>query len=122
MPSVSDEESAKQESRRHIEDGSLGYTNADVVVKIQGWNNDHVKSVAQASLGALKQLILSDKDLPGLCICLNCEMAMSSFLPSKQLRLLIRMGMKENRYKILCELFPALHGAHGVSVSRAFCK
>ena len=60
-----DEDSAKQETRRHVQDGNLGYSNADVVVKLHGWDADHAKSVAQASLSALKQLILSDKKLPG---------------------------------------------------------
>ncbi|KAJ7003680.1 hypothetical protein NC653_008784 [Populus alba x Populus x berolinensis] len=49
---------------------------ADVVVKLQGWDSDHAKSVAQASLSALKQLILSDKKLPGkksLYIRLGCR-------------------------------------------------
>ncbi|KAG8638029.1 hypothetical protein MANES_15G185701v8 [Manihot esculenta] len=59
---------AKEEARRQVQDGSLAYTNADVVVKIQGWDADHAKSVAQASLSALKQLILSDKKLPGIYI------------------------------------------------------
>ncbi|RVW49889.1 putative inactive shikimate kinase like 2, chloroplastic [Vitis vinifera] len=60
-----DEESAKEEARRHIQEGSLGYSNADVVVKLHGWDADHAKTVAQASLSALKQLIMSDKKLPG---------------------------------------------------------
>ncbi|XWS62203.1 hypothetical protein CRYUN_Cryun07bG0190700 [Craigia yunnanensis] len=71
-----DEDSAKEEARRHIQDGSVGYSNADVVVKLQGWDSDHAKSVAQASLSALKQLILSDKKLPGkksLYIRLGCR-------------------------------------------------
>ncbi|KAK9021068.1 hypothetical protein V6N11_011074 [Hibiscus sabdariffa] len=71
-----DEDSAKEEARRHIEDGSVGYSNADVVVKLQGWDTDHAKSVAQASLSALKRLILSDKKLPGkksLYIRLGCR-------------------------------------------------
>ncbi|XP_031392822.1 probable inactive shikimate kinase like 2, chloroplastic [Punica granatum] len=73
---ATDEDSAKEEARRHIIDGSLGYSNADVVVKLQGWDSVHVKSVAQASLSALKRLILSDKDLPGkksLYIRLGCR-------------------------------------------------
>ncbi|KAK4801976.1 hypothetical protein SAY86_000179 [Trapa natans] len=73
---ATDEESAKQEARRHIEDGCWGYANADVVVKFQGWDNDHVKSVAQATLSAIKRLILSDRDLPGkksLYIRLGCR-------------------------------------------------
>ncbi|KAE8703422.1 putative inactive shikimate kinase like 2 [Hibiscus syriacus] len=59
------EDSAKEEVRRHIEDGSVGYPNADVVVKLQVWDADHSNSVAQASLSDLKRLILSDKKLPG---------------------------------------------------------
>jgi hypothetical protein len=60
-----DEDSAKEEARRQMQDARLGYSNADVVVKLQGWDTDHTKSVAQASLSALKQLVLSDKKLPG---------------------------------------------------------
>ncbi|XP_006471517.2 probable inactive shikimate kinase like 2, chloroplastic isoform X2 [Citrus sinensis] len=70
------ENSAKEEARRHVKDGKLGYSNADVVVKLQGWDADHAKSVAQASLSALKQLIQSDKKLPGkksLYIRLGCR-------------------------------------------------
>lgn len=48
-----------------MQDARLGYSNADAVVKLQGWDTDHTKSVAQASLSALKQLVLSDKKLPG---------------------------------------------------------
>ena len=36
-----------------------------MVVKLQGWDPAYAKSVAQACLSALKQLILSDKKLPG---------------------------------------------------------
>uniref|UniRef100_A0A6P4BFC9 probable inactive shikimate kinase like 2, chloroplastic n=1 Tax=Ziziphus jujuba TaxID=326968 RepID=A0A6P4BFC9_ZIZJJ len=71
-----DEDSAKEEARRTIEDGRLAYSNADVVVKFQGWDADNAKSVAQACLSALKQLILSDKKLPGkksLYIRLGCR-------------------------------------------------
>jgi hypothetical protein len=60
-----DEDSAKEEARRHIQDSRLAYSKADVVVKLQGWDSDQTKSVAQASLRALKQLVLSDKKLPG---------------------------------------------------------
>lgn len=60
-----DEDSAKEEARRNVQDGSQAYTNADVVVKLGGWDPNYAKSVAQASLSALKQLILSDKKLPG---------------------------------------------------------
>lgn len=71
-----DENSAKEEARRHVKDGKLGYSNADVVVKLQGWDADHAKSVAQASMSALKQLIQSEKKLPGkksLYIRLGCR-------------------------------------------------
>lgn len=36
-----------------------------MVVKLGGWDPNYAKSVARASLSALKQLILSDKKLPG---------------------------------------------------------
>lgn len=71
-----DEDSAKEEARKNVKDRSVAYSNADVVVKLQGWDSDHAKSVAQASLSALKQLILSDKKLPGkksLYIRLGCR-------------------------------------------------
>ncbi|KAJ6695802.1 INACTIVE SHIKIMATE KINASE LIKE 2 CHLOROPLASTIC-RELATED [Salix koriyanagi] len=71
-----DEDSAKEEARMNVKDRSVAYSNADVVVKLQGWDSDHAKSVAQASLSALKQLILSDKKLPGkksLYIRLGCR-------------------------------------------------
>ncbi|WCJ29077.1 shikimate kinase like 2 [Euphorbia peplus] len=69
------EDLAKEEARRHIQD-KLAYSNADVVVKVQGWDPDYAKSVAQASLSALKQLIMSDKKLPSkktLYIRLGCR-------------------------------------------------
>ncbi|XP_065876854.1 probable inactive shikimate kinase like 2, chloroplastic [Euphorbia lathyris] len=70
------EDLAKEEARRHIEDGKLAYSNADVVVKVQGWDADYAKNVAQASLSALKQLVMSDKKLPNkksLYIRLGCR-------------------------------------------------
>ncbi|KAF8027160.1 hypothetical protein BT93_E0162 [Corymbia citriodora subsp. variegata] len=73
---ATDEHSAKKEARRNIEDGSLGYANADVVVKLQGWDADYSKTVAQASLSALKRLVLSDRKLPdkkSLYIRLGCR-------------------------------------------------
>lgn len=60
-----DEDSAKEEAKRQMQDARLGYSNADVVVKLQGWDTDHAKNVAQGSLSALKQLVLSDKKLAG---------------------------------------------------------
>lgn len=48
-----------------MQEGSQAYSNADVVVKLGAWSSDHAKAVAQASLSALKRLILSDKKLPG---------------------------------------------------------
>ncbi|KAL3817908.1 hypothetical protein ACJIZ3_003813 [Penstemon smallii] len=71
-----DEDSAKEEAKKHIQDGVQGYTNAEVVVKLGGWDVTYSKTVAQASLSALKRLILSDKDLPGkksLYIRLGCR-------------------------------------------------
>ncbi|XP_013636398.1 PREDICTED: probable inactive shikimate kinase like 2, chloroplastic isoform X1 [Brassica oleracea var. oleracea] len=73
---ATDEESAKEEARRNKQEREIGYSNADVVVKLQGWDPTHAKSVAQASLSALKQLIISDKGLPGkksLYIRLGCR-------------------------------------------------
>ncbi|CAL1376213.1 unnamed protein product [Linum trigynum] len=71
-----DQDTAKEEAIRHVQDRSTGHSNADVVVKLQGWDPDHAKSVAQASLSALKRLILADKELPGkksLYIRLGCR-------------------------------------------------
>ncbi|KAK4261480.1 hypothetical protein QN277_004471 [Acacia crassicarpa] len=71
-----DEDSARKETHQNMKDGKFAYTNADVVVKLQGWDPAHAKSVAQACLSALKQLILSDKKLPGkksLYIRLGCR-------------------------------------------------
>ncbi|XP_076898395.1 putative inactive shikimate kinase like 2, chloroplastic isoform X2 [Bidens hawaiensis] len=72
-----DEAAAKEEARINIESGGQGFTNADVVVKLGGgWDNDYSKAAAQAALSALKQLILSDKKLPGkkgLYIRLGCR-------------------------------------------------
>lgn len=53
-----------------MQDSKLAYSNAEVVVKLQGWDDAHSKAVAQAALSALKQLILSDKNLPGI-ICVT---------------------------------------------------
>ncbi|KAK7366970.1 hypothetical protein VNO80_08974 [Phaseolus coccineus] len=71
-----DEDSARQETHKSVKDGTISYTNADVVVKLQGWDPAYAKSVAQACLSALKQLILSDKKLPGkksLYVRLGCR-------------------------------------------------
>ncbi|KAL8141750.1 hypothetical protein V2J09_014782 [Rumex salicifolius] len=76
VSNATDEESAKEEARKQVSDGSEAYSKADVVVKLGGWDPDHAKAVAQASLSALKQLILSDKKLPGkknLYIRLGCR-------------------------------------------------
>lgn len=61
---MADEASAKEEAKKHIEERSVGYSNAEVVIKLQGWDANHSKTVAQASLRALKQLVQSDKQLP----------------------------------------------------------
>jgi hypothetical protein len=55
----------KIQQRRRREDILLAYSKADVVVKLQGWDSDQTKSVAQASLRALKQLVLLHKKLLG---------------------------------------------------------
>ncbi|CAM8880678.1 unnamed protein product [Rhodiola kirilowii] len=71
-----DEASANEEAKRDFQDSGVGYSNADVVVKLQGWNTDQAKPVAQAALSALKQLILSDKKLTAkksLYIRLGCR-------------------------------------------------
>ncbi|RZB93063.1 probable inactive shikimate kinase like 2, chloroplastic [Glycine soja] len=71
-----DEDSAPQETYKNIKDGIISYTNADVVVKLPGWDPAYAKNVAQACLSALKQLIQSDKKLPGkksLYIRLGCR-------------------------------------------------
>ncbi|XP_072983357.1 probable inactive shikimate kinase like 2, chloroplastic isoform X1 [Typha latifolia] len=71
-----DEASAKEEARRHIEDGSLAYANADVIVKLGKWELDHAREVAQGCLSALKQLTSLDKQLAGkksLYIRLGCR-------------------------------------------------
>lgn len=73
---ATDEDSAKAEARKQVSDGSESYSNADVVVKFDSWDPCHAKTVAQASLSGLKQLILSDKKLPGkksLYIRLGCR-------------------------------------------------
>ncbi|KAL6985720.1 putative inactive shikimate kinase like 2, chloroplastic [Sarracenia purpurea var. burkii] len=73
---ATDEDSAKEEAKRNIQYGNQAYSNADVVVKLGGWDPNYAKSVAQASLSALKQLILSDKKLPGkksLYIRMGCR-------------------------------------------------
>ncbi|KAL1548018.1 putative inactive shikimate kinase like 2, chloroplastic [Salvia divinorum] len=73
---ATDEESAKEEARKDIEDGLRGYTNAEVVVKLQGWDATYTKTVAQASLSALKRLVLSDKNITGkksLYVRLGCR-------------------------------------------------
>lgn len=68
-----DEDSAKEEAIKQVYDGCESYSKADVVVKYDSWDDCHAKSVAQASLSALKQLILSDKKLPGTCYCFAFE-------------------------------------------------
>ncbi|KAF8380741.1 hypothetical protein HHK36_028231 [Tetracentron sinense] len=70
------EDTTKDEAQRHIQEGSQAYSNADVVVKLGGWNANLAQTVAQASLSALKRVILSDKKLPGkksLYIRLGCR-------------------------------------------------
>ncbi|RZS23461.1 hypothetical protein BHM03_00056402, partial [Ensete ventricosum] len=54
-----------EEARRHVQDGWLAYSNADIVMKLGGWEPDQSQVVAQACLSALKRLTLSDKQLTG---------------------------------------------------------
>ncbi|XP_078442028.1 shikimate kinase like 2 [Wolffia australiana] len=71
-----DEDSAKDEVRQEVQMGQSGYSNADLVVKFAGWEPGCAQDLAQASLSALKQLILSDKQLPekkSLYIRLGCR-------------------------------------------------
>ncbi|XP_021752825.1 probable inactive shikimate kinase like 2, chloroplastic isoform X2 [Chenopodium quinoa] len=73
---ATDEYSAKEEAKKQVYEGSESYSKADVVVKFDSWDACYAKAVAQASLSALKQLILSDKKLPGkksLYIRLGCR-------------------------------------------------
>ncbi|PKU77237.1 putative inactive shikimate kinase like 2, chloroplastic [Dendrobium catenatum] len=73
---AADEASARKEAIRNMQDGGVGYTNADVVVKLAGWDKNHAQEVALGCLRALKQLILSDKQLTGkksLYIRLGCR-------------------------------------------------
>ncbi|CDP18550.1 unnamed protein product [Coffea canephora] len=73
---ATDEASARDEATRHFEDGEQGFSNAEVVVKLGGWDANYSKTVAQASLSALKRLILSDRKLPGkksLYVRLGCR-------------------------------------------------
>lgn len=48
-----------------MQDSRLAYANADVVVKLVGWDKNHAQEVALGCLRALKQLILSDKKITG---------------------------------------------------------
>lgn len=52
-----------------MQDGSIAYTNADVVIKLGGWDSSEAQVVAKACLSALKQLTLTDKQLTGKCLC-----------------------------------------------------
>ncbi|XP_049362510.1 probable inactive shikimate kinase like 2, chloroplastic [Solanum verrucosum] len=76
LSQATDEESAKEEAKRNMQDSGQGYSNAEVVVKLGGWDPNYSKAVAQAVLSALKRLILADKDLPGkksLYVRLGCR-------------------------------------------------
>lgn len=73
---ATDEASAKDEAQMNVQDGTLAYSNAEVVVKLGGWDDGGAQAAAQACLSALKQLILSDKQLTGkksLYIRLGCR-------------------------------------------------
>lgn len=73
---AADEETAKKEAKKNFQDDHQGYTNAEVVVKLGGWDPIYSNTVAQAALSGVKRLILSDKNLPGkksLYIRLGCR-------------------------------------------------
>ncbi|KAK8945097.1 hypothetical protein KSP39_PZI008115 [Platanthera zijinensis] len=73
---AADEAGAREEARRNMEEGSLAYTKADVVVKLEGWDENHTQKVAQGCLSALKRLVLSEKKLTGkksLYVRLGCR-------------------------------------------------
>ncbi|CAN4076296.1 unnamed protein product [Withania somnifera] len=76
LSQATDEETAKEEAKRNMQDSGQGYSNAEVVVKLGGWDPNYSKAIGQAVLSALKRLILTDKDLPGkksLYIRLGCR-------------------------------------------------
>ncbi|VFQ90905.1 unnamed protein product [Cuscuta campestris] len=62
---ATDKDTAKEEAKRLMESDLQGYSNAEVVVKLEGWDPACSWRVSQAALSALKQLILSDKNLTG---------------------------------------------------------
>ncbi|KAJ8568194.1 hypothetical protein K7X08_020916 [Anisodus acutangulus] len=59
LSEATDEESAKEEAKRNMQDSGRGYSNAEVVVKLGGWDPNYSKAVAQAVLSAFKRLILA---------------------------------------------------------------
>ncbi|KAL3656110.1 putative inactive shikimate kinase like 2, chloroplastic [Castilleja foliolosa] len=76
LSEAKDEGSMKEEVNKEIEDCVQVYSNAEVIVKLAGWDPTYSKTVAQASLRALKRLVLSDKDLTGrksLYVRLGCR-------------------------------------------------
>ncbi|XP_068650988.1 probable inactive shikimate kinase like 2, chloroplastic [Aristolochia californica] len=73
---ATDEASAKVEAQRSILDGNKGYAKADVIVKLSRWDPEYIQTIAKSCLSGLKQLIISDKKLPGkksLYIRLGCR-------------------------------------------------
>ncbi|WOK98675.1 putative inactive shikimate kinase like 2, chloroplastic [Canna indica] len=90
------EAAAKEEARRHIQDGSMAYTNAEIVLKLGGWDPNQAQVVAQACLSALKQLTLSDKQLTGMFI------SILSFV-SKMFKLQSIWDLLQKQISILCK-------------------
>ncbi|CAN6486611.1 unnamed protein product [Victoria cruziana] len=70
------ENSAEEVARNVQNSDKHGYSNADVIVRLEQWDKTLSQIAAQACLSALKRLILSDKQLPGkksLYIRLGCR-------------------------------------------------
>ncbi|KAL2634021.1 hypothetical protein R1flu_005500 [Riccia fluitans] len=71
-----DEDSALEEVAKVKQEGNLGYSQADVVVALSGWDADAVQPTAEGALKALKQFLEAEKDLPGkksLYVRLGCR-------------------------------------------------
>ncbi|XP_031501943.1 probable inactive shikimate kinase like 2, chloroplastic [Nymphaea colorata] len=74
--SEASEKSAEEVARNVQSSDKHGYSNADVIVRLEQWDSNLSQIAAQACLSALKRLILSDKQLPGkksLYIRLGCR-------------------------------------------------
>ncbi|KAK6119506.1 hypothetical protein DH2020_046748 [Rehmannia glutinosa] len=94
-----DEGSAKEEAKKNMEDGVEGYSNAEVVVKLGGWDATYSKVVAQASLGALKRLLFARKsEVNGGCDTSSFSSSITSLL----LRFTLFEGKKSLYIRLGC--------------------